>query len=135
MATDSTRGQRLDLVLVKGKTYERVFTSTAVYVEDGVETRLPLNLNDGTLRAQCRRKVADAAPAFTLVCSPVTPAEGKWRLAVSAVTLADPALVSGLCEEDPKALYERWDVEFAYNDGRVVELYYGTVSLLNEATR
>jgi hypothetical protein len=137
MPTDTNRGTRRDLVLVKGKAFERHFTSTAVSVDEAGNTvRTPLDLTQGTLRAKARRKLgdADAAITFTVEAVPAN-GPGAWRIAVDAQTMAASALVSGRDEDDPRALYERWDCEFAYDEFNVIELMWGELRVLNEATR
>lgn len=134
MPTITTRGKRLDLVLAKGKTFERYFRSTAVFLQDdGTELRTPFPLGAGSLRAQARKKLSDEVAAITFAVSAFDVELGIWRISLDAVTSA--ALQGGRNEDDPRALYEQWDVEFAYHDGRVIEIYYGELRVVGEATR
>lgn len=132
--TLTTRGSRLDLEIVQGKTLQFDRQAFAVYAgADGAETRLPLDFSHGVLRGHLRHRIADAQPAATLIVLPLIAASGVYRVKLDASVTA--ALPGGLNRQTPASRYERWDVEYEDQYGQVVELVWGEAFVVREATR
>jgi hypothetical protein len=121
------RGDRVDLLIRQGAT----FGPHEITLTNPDDT--PVDLTGATVRAQMRRKALTTGLPLATFDTPVTDAAaGVFTLGLSAAATA--ALVAG---EDPASLDSRavWDLEVQDATGRVVPVYWGSVTIHREVTR
>lgn len=120
-----SRGERLDLLIRQGATFDAAVTLTN-------PDDTPVDLTGATVRAQIRRKALDTSLLAAFTVTVTDAAAGAFTFGLTAAQTA--ALVAG--ENDFEANSRAvWDMELEDASARITPVFYGQVLIHREVTR
>lgn len=125
--TLGTIGEELNLLIRQGATFGPMqFAMTNLAGGSAVD------LTGVTFQAQIRRNPSSKSVVATIACTVTNAVGGLYELGIDeVVTAAIP------CADDPESSENKyvWDLEMVDSLGRVIPIYYGTVTMFREVTR